>query len=187
MSGDKFWGKYRATVTDNDDPLAKGRLRVSVPDVLATTTSTWAIPCLPMTGPGMGTFMVPPVGAHVWLECEGGDPGFPLWTGGWWDTDDDLPTRALNSDSSAHNILLQTQNGHLVLLNDSSDSDGGIRLEIASGSVVTIGTAGITLKTSSNASITIDDSGITLDNGAGARITLSGPTVDVNNQALTVT
>ena len=45
----------------------------------------WAMPCLPGAGPSVGLFMVPPVGAKVWVEFERGDPDYPIWVGGFWD------------------------------------------------------------------------------------------------------
>jgi len=43
------------------------------------------------------------------------------------------------------------------------------------------------LQSSSGAKISINDTGITIDNGQGATITLTGPSVSMNNDALTVT
>jgi Type VI secretion system/phage-baseplate injector OB domain len=92
----RFFGKYRGSVAENVDPLGQGRLMVLVPDVLGVTPSTWALPCVPMAGPDMGTsFMPPPVGASVWVEFEQGDPQQPIWVGCFWDTPDSLGTLGL--------------------------------------------------------------------------------------------
>jgi hypothetical protein len=48
-------------------------------------------------------------------------------------------------------------------------------------------TGGIMLKSATGASIIVNDTGIYITNGKGASITLTGPTVNVNNGALTVT
>lgn len=82
----RFFGKYRGSVVDNIDPAGQGRLLVRVPDVAGVGTTSWAMPCFPVTGPGMGTYIVPPpVGAGVWVEFEQGDPQFPIWVGCFWD------------------------------------------------------------------------------------------------------
>jgi hypothetical protein len=47
-------------------------------------------------------------------------------------------------------------------------------------------TGGIILKSATNAMIVVNDSGIYIQNGKGASITMIGPTVTVNNGALTV-
>jgi hypothetical protein len=80
----RFFGKYRGTVRENEDPLLQGRLLVSVPDVLGLFSSSWALPCMPMAGPLMGVFTRPIIGATVWVEFEQGDPDRPIWVGGFW-------------------------------------------------------------------------------------------------------
>ena len=67
----KFFGKYRGTVLMNIDPEQRGRLLCLVPDVLGVVPSTWAEACTPLagpTGPPMGAYLVPPIGAGVWVE-----------------------------------------------------------------------------------------------------------------------
>src|SRR5262249_52288581 len=64
----KYWGKYRGTVLNNIDPERRGRLQLSVPDVLTLLPTTFAEPCVPLagpTGPPMGVYLVPPIGAGV--------------------------------------------------------------------------------------------------------------------------
>jgi Type VI secretion system/phage-baseplate injector OB domain len=80
-----FFGKYRGTVTNNIDPYLIGRIQVNVPAVHGDNTLNWAMPCAPFSGIAEGMFAVPQIGANVWVEFEGGDPDFPIWTGGFWD------------------------------------------------------------------------------------------------------
>lgn len=80
----RFYGKYRGTVTDNADPNFMGRIILSIPDVLGSFPSSWALPCVPMAGLQMGMFSVPPVGADVWVEFEQGNPDQPIWSGCFW-------------------------------------------------------------------------------------------------------
>jgi Type VI secretion system/phage-baseplate injector OB domain len=83
----RYFGKYRGSVVTNVDPVGQGRLLVRVPDVVGVGTTSWAMPCVPVAGPGMGTYIVPPpVGAGVWVEFEQGNPRFPIWVGCFWDT-----------------------------------------------------------------------------------------------------
>ena len=46
----RFFGKYRATVLNNVDPETRGRLMLTIPDVLGLIPSTWAEPCVPLAG-----------------------------------------------------------------------------------------------------------------------------------------
>jgi hypothetical protein len=78
-----LYGKYRGKVTENKDPLRLGRIRALVPAV-AQDVLNWAMPCVPYAGPQEGFLMLPPVGANVWVEFEGGDLNYPIWSGGFW-------------------------------------------------------------------------------------------------------
>jgi hypothetical protein len=42
------------------------------------------MPCVPYGGPQVGLFAVPPVGANVWVEFEGGDLDYPILAGCFW-------------------------------------------------------------------------------------------------------
>ncbi len=80
----KFFGKYRGKVVNNMDPKMMGRVQVSCPAVLGQGQLSWAMPCSPYGGSGVGLFAVPPVGANVWVEFEGGDPDYPILGGCFW-------------------------------------------------------------------------------------------------------
>ncbi len=90
----RFYGKYRGTVTDNADAFGLGRVLVTCPAVYGTGEN-WAMPCTPYAGSGVGLFLLPPIGAHAWVEFEGGDPDYPIAAGYFWSDDsdhrDDLP------------------------------------------------------------------------------------------------
>ena len=83
----RWYGKYRAFVRDNNDPERIGRVRLEIPAVLGTgreNWSDWASPCFPYGGnDDSGMFLVPEEGASVWAEFEGGIVQYPIWTGVW--------------------------------------------------------------------------------------------------------
>jgi hypothetical protein len=136
----RFYGKYRGLVSDNADPEGIGRLRAQVPAVLGQQTSPWALPCAPYAGPNEGSFRIPPVGAAVWIEFEGGDPETPIWTGGWWavgDTPTDdrgnaagPPLKILRSETGLQ--LAFDDNGHTATLSDENGSNL-LRISVDSG------------------------------------------------------
>ena len=82
----RFYGKYRALVVDNEDPESLGRLKLQVPSVLGDEVVTgWATPCVPYGGAAnQGWLTIPDVGAGVWIEFEEGDLEFPIWVGTYW-------------------------------------------------------------------------------------------------------
>lgn len=168
----QFLGKYRGTVLNNVDPEMRGRLLLNVPDALDMIPSSWAEPCVPLagpTGPPMGVFMVPPIGAGVWVEFEHGDINYPIWVGCRWGSQSDVPPLAHAGLPVSPNIVMQTSGQNALVISDLPGPTGGIMLKSATG-----------------ASIIVNDTGIYIQNGQGASVILSGPSVTINNGALAV-
>ena len=95
MQKQTFYGKYRGVVTSNKDPLGMARIQATVPDVLGTDESGWALPSAPFAGNKMGFVALPIVGSRVWIEFEQGDPDYPIWTGGFWGLVAEVPIFAI--------------------------------------------------------------------------------------------
>lgn len=85
----RYWGKYRGKVLNNFDPLFQGRIMAEVPAIPGSLLN-YALPCTPYAGFGVGFYAIPPNGANVWIEFEGGDPNFPVWVGCFWGPTDIL-------------------------------------------------------------------------------------------------
>lgn len=167
----RYYGKYRGTVVNNVDPELRGRLLCLVPDVLGPAPSSWCEICTPLAGPPgpqMGAYMVPPIGAGVWVEFEQGDPERPIWTGCRYGLGQ-VPPLAFAGLPVSPNIVFQTIGQNTLVISDLPGPTGGIMLKSATG-----------------ATLIVNDTGIYIQNGKGAMITLVGPTVDVNAGALTV-
>lgn len=158
-----FWGKYRGQVASNIDPMQMARVQVTVPAVLGDGRMSWAMPALPFTGNQVGFFAVPPVGANVWVEFEGGDPDYPIWSGGFWGTGECPANPAV-----PQLVVLKTDTCTLTL--NDLPGVGGVKIEFKTG-----------------AKIVMDATGITIDNGMGGKITMQGPNISVNDGALEVT
>jgi len=158
----KFFGKYRGKVENNVDPMQLGRVQVSVPAVLGDGSMSWAMPCVPYAGPGVGFFAIPPVDANVWVEFEGGDPDYPIWSGCFWGVGEVPALPAV-----AEMKVLKTDVG-TITLNDLP------------------GVSGITIETTTGMKIVISALGIEIDNGQGGSIKLTDPRVSVNEGALEV-
>lgn len=158
----QFLGKYRGKVENNVDPFQQGRLQVSVPAVFGEGQSSWAMPCVPFAGPGVGFFALPPTGANVWVEFEGGNPDYPIWAGCFWDTGEAPAVPAV-----AEMKVIKTDVGSITL-NDLP------------------GAGGITIETTTGMKMAITALGLEITNGQGAKIQLTGPQVSVNDGALEV-
>lgn len=97
------FGKFRALVVDTVDPLDDGRLKVDVPGV--GIQGAWAAACLPPVQVGMLAW--PQVGDTVWVEFEGGDLAFPVWTGVAWKSGAVVPAGGAVVIESASVITLR--------------------------------------------------------------------------------
>ncbi len=170
MSAERYYGKYGGTVVNNVDPEGLGRILAIVPGVpgFELATTTWAQPAVPMAGNQRGAYFVPEVASGVWIEFERGDPRHPIWTGGFWGSRAEVPGDAQLGVPLLPSIVLQTTPRNTQVISELPGPTGGIMIR------------------SGLASITVNETGIVIQNGQGASLQLTGPSVIVNNGALTV-
>ena len=136
-------------------------LQIQVPAVLGEGRLSWALPCVPFAGPDVGFFTVPPVGANVWVEFEGGDTNFPIWSGCFWGRGE--------APAPAKAEVKQLKTGTATLRIDD-----------------TPGASSLTIETTNGLKLVFDNAGIEISNGQGSSITLSGPQISLNEGALEV-
>ena len=158
-----FYGKYRGVVTDNQDPNGLGRVRFKAQDVFGEKESGWAMPSLPYAGDGVGLYLIPPKDAFVWIEFEHGDPEYPIWTGCFWLSKDNVPEGASGPDIK----MLKTGVCTITLNDLPGPGDGGITIETYGMKII------------------MDSQGIKITNG-NASVELSGKIVSINDDALEV-
>jgi hypothetical protein len=178
-----FFGKYRGTVENNIDPDGLGRLQVSAPAVLGIGVLSWALPCVPYAGEGVGFWAIPPIGANIWVEFEGGNLDYPIWSGCFW-VEDEAPPAA---DGLPEVKVFQTNS--VILTLDDTPGGGGITLSVMPPAVTTpmsisLGADGISIQ-NQPASITLNEIGILLTTGEPS-IQISDVNVDINDGALQV-
>lgn len=162
-------GKFRGKVVNATDPDRRGRLKVRVPGALGTEAEVWAMPCVPYAGPGVGMYFLPPVGANVWVEFEGGDPGLPIWMGCFWGEGE-----ACVGEQDGGAMVLKTRALSLIIREDEGGSDDRLVCEVGPP----IASARVTVR--------VDRNGVRLTCGS-ASVRLDGTTVSVNEGALEVT
>ncbi|MFN2166009.1 MAG: phage baseplate assembly protein V [Anaerolineae bacterium] len=169
-------GKYRGKVVNNVDPMMLGRIIALVPGVSDLPLS-WATPCVPYAGRGVGLFAVPPIGANVWIEFEGGDPGKPIWTGCFWGKGEvpaqpalpttkvfktELVTLSVNDLMAEVKLEVKTPAGLQTVAMNAS----GIKLS-SNVVTVTIAQPAIELK-NATASVSVAPQAVALKNGAAS-------------------
>jgi uncharacterized protein involved in type VI secretion and phage assembly len=149
----RFYGKYRGTVTQVD--AGTMRIKAKVPAVLGSTESGWALPCVPYAGDSVGFAFLPEVDSSVWIEFEAGNVSFPIWTGGFW-LSNQIPSEA----AAAVKVIVTKQ--VKLLFDDDQDS---ITIQDSNGNTVTLDSSGITLSNGSQ-TVQVTDSEVNVNNGA---------------------
>jgi hypothetical protein len=158
-----FFGKYRGKVVNPLDPLLMGRVQVSVPAVLGDAENSWAMPCTPYGGSGVGLFAVPPNGANVWVEFEGGDPDYPILGGCFWG-----PGEAPAAPAIPQMTVLKT--GAITLQLSDVPGAGGLSIQVGPPAVpvplsMTFDATGIKLSMAAF-SVALSASGVSINDGA---------------------
>ena len=137
----KFFGIWRGVVTNVNDPLNLGRIKVKVHELLGDKDETnWASYCSPFGGGGHGWFFMPtPVtkdakeaqaGDGVWIMFEAGDINRPVWVGFWFSEVDGKP-----KDADKDVRVLETKSGHKLIFNDKEGKEK-IKVEDKSGQFI---------------------------------------------------
>lgn len=115
----RYWGKYRGVVRVPLDPEMRGRLMVAVEDVWGPNVSSWALPCLPYGGLSLGMYVVPPVGANVWVEFLHGHPDHPIWTGFWWGSAAFTPKTQMTGTPGTPIMTIESLLKHALVISDT--------------------------------------------------------------------
>lgn len=151
-------------MTENRDPLRLGRVRVRVPSVFGATAEQWAMPCVALAGDQVGTVLLPPQGAGVWVEFEAGNADLPIWSGCFWQ-EGEFPAALSTPDLR----LIQTDR---VKLKVEENPVPALQLTFDTGA--------------GDAEVKIDGQGVTVSFGQ-ASIRMTAATVSINGSALEIT
>lgn len=165
-----YFGKYRGLVTNNADATSRGRIKVKVPALLGDL-EVWAMPCVPYAGDRVGFYSLPEARAGVWIEFEGGDLSYPIWTGCFW-ADNELPDQSdaaikiwktekitLRIDDSADEILIKTDGDSKVALASDVKTEAG-------GAAQTVGSSGVVSDSGGSGKLEVTSASVKVNNGA---------------------
>ena len=200
----KYYGKYRGFVADNQDPEGRGRLKLRVPSVLGEAVSGWALPCLPFGGmPDQGSFWIPEADAQVWVEFEEGQIDHPIWTGTFWQQSGDVPQEGQKDPPTTR--VFKTPSGHVLQFDDEDgaeqfrlhhpqgaemtiDEQGTLALTDAQGARLTLDAAGnkAVLEDANGNTLTMDPSGTVVEDSNGNRLEMAPSGINVKGTQVVV-
>ncbi|MGB3612424.1 MAG: phage baseplate assembly protein V [Elainellaceae cyanobacterium] len=181
----QFFGKYRGKVTANKDPLNLGRIQVSVAAVFGEGRASWAMPCTPYAGQDIGLFMVPPIATNVWVEFEGGDPDYPIWSGCFWGKDE-LPQNARVAEPDKVQVF-RTEGITLTLSNLGDNK--GITLEVQTPVVqnplkMVFNADGIELNDNDVTTAKLMADTVEIKSGETSTLTIAGDSIQLQESAI---
>jgi hypothetical protein len=183
----QFFGKYRGKVAANQDPLNLGRIQVSVPAIFGEGRQSWALPCTPYAGKDVGFFTIPPVDANVWVEFEGGDPDYPIWSGCFWG-ENELPQNA-KVDEPVKVQVFKTDGITITLSNLGNNK--GLTVEVDKPVVekplkMVFNADGIELNNNNKTTAKIMAETIELKNGESSTVTIAGDSIQLKESAIEI-
>ena len=172
---DEYFAKYTGVVKDNRDADKLGILQVSVPTIFPAEELVPARAALPF-----GVYFVPENETRVWVEFEGGDPEFPLWTGvqhaaGTW------------AEEAAKNPptvrAVKTVSGHLLIFDDTDGAESVTITDGKNAHTLKFDKDGVKLTDGKNGHvIVLDSSGVKITDGKNSHeIELSSSAVDIKH------
>jgi phage protein D/phage baseplate assembly protein gpV len=122
---DRIEGVMVGVVTDNNDPMQLGRVKVKIPSLGDTFTTGWAQVVYPGAGGAQarGLQLVPEVGDHVLIAFELGDINSPFVLGGIYTNTQKPPQPNSVMNRKVTQRTLVSNNGDFVLLEEAADNE----------------------------------------------------------------
>lgn len=156
----RYYSIYRGTVTDNEDPEFTGRVKVSCPAVYGNNAyNYWALPMGIASG-SPSLWLIPNVGDTVWIQFEGGDARYPVWSWGWF-LEGKAPKAAKVNGNKIDATVFQSKSGHRILMDDKNKF---IMITNASGTQIKITDKGVEIVGNEQKAVRGDDLKTLIDN-----------------------
>ncbi len=186
-----YYGVYRATVSSIEEG-DQGRIAVIVPATGSTTIplANLAYPKFAFAGAGYGVVMLPQEGDTVWVEFEGGRIDRPLWTGGWFGTDE-MPEAFKGKYGKAwgwttptgHSIVFDEDTQRVMISHKNADDgesfmaltdDGEVIIQTRTGETLYLKEKACTLLDSNKNVVAMDEEGVKIFDSKGNMVFLAG-------------
>lgn len=120
-------GVVIGVVTNNNDPLGLGRVKVKFPHLgsLPPVESNWCRVAAPMAGPMRGFYAIPEVNDEVLVAFEHGDVNYPYVLGSVWNNLDrpPRPSSAVVVGGKVTQRIFKSASGHQIILDDTPGAE----------------------------------------------------------------
>jgi uncharacterized protein involved in type VI secretion and phage assembly len=167
-----------AIVTQNNDPKALARVKVSFPWHADPQRSYWARMAVPMAGDRFGTFFLPEIGDEVLVAFERQDIRLPYIVGALWNSTHKPPVS--NASGKNEQRLIRSRKGHQLLFDDSA-TDGGVALSLNDGKKISVDTAGIRIEDRDGNRVEIQSGSGAVIIDAKSKLTLRAPQIEIES------
>lgn len=185
--GGRWYGAFPALVTDIKDPDGQGRVKITLPwsvDTSSARYEAWARVATFMGGNNRGSWFIPDTNDEVLVVFEGGDPRRPYVIGGLWNGSD-APPESMDGAGNNYKKVLRSRNGVKITLDDQ-DGQEKLILETPGGQKITLkdGPGAVEIVDSNGNSVKLETAGITIT--ASAKVTINASQVAVSAGMVTV-
>lgn len=150
----RYYGVVTGRVTNNQDPLNLGRVRVNFPSISSEVEGWWARIAVPMASNEYGTYFLPEVDDEVLVMFENGDFNYPYVIGALWNTGHPPPTT--NEDGKNNQRLIRSRSGMILRFDDTAGKE---RIEISDQegkNIIVVDVANQTISITADSDITIE-------------------------------
>lgn len=145
----RYYAIYRATVSDNEDPEKRGRLKLIIPAIADEEPfNYWAESFGIYAGSEYGIINIPENKENVWVQFENGNPQYPIWSHGHFKEevkdDTNYPKKKLLYFASGQKITIDPKDEFIEIDNNGSKiliDSYGISI-IKDGNKISLGTEG---------------------------------------------
>jgi uncharacterized protein involved in type VI secretion and phage assembly len=165
----RLFGVAIGIVSNINDPLNLGRVKVVLPWMGDQVETDWARLVTPMAGPDRGFYFRPDVHDEVLVAFDHGNPEMPYVLGALWSGTDNPPVS--DPDATNNVRMIKSRAGSVLKFSDVQDDT---RIEIADSS----GNNMIVIRASENSITITADADVTITAGQG-KLTLSGSSVEI--------
>jgi uncharacterized protein involved in type VI secretion and phage assembly len=126
----KIYGAVIAVITDNNDPMMEGRMKVKYPwmppgDLGSEVSSGWARMASLGGGKNGGIFFTPEVNDEVLVVFEHGDVSYPFIVGVLWNKIDRPPGTpgTVVGGGKVNQRIIKSRSGHVIVLDDTQGKE----------------------------------------------------------------